>query len=118
METANQHKKQYDWLKQYQWQKGQSGNPSGGKKGKSLKTFLRETFEKMPDEEKAKFVKEHIDPEMAFRMAEGNPPQSIDMDANVTSEHLIKLESETAKILKQLNESSSSKSVNTKPVQE
>lgn len=79
--TASQHKKQYDWLKPYQWKKGQSGNPTGAKKGKSLKTFVRELLETMPDEEKIEFLK-FVAPEMVWRMAEGNPPQKLEGDAN------------------------------------
>lgn len=77
-DTKKQHKKQYDWLKQYQWQKGQSGNPNGSKTGKRMKTFAKEMFEKMDDEEKAKFLAE-LDPDFVWRMAEGNPETSTDI---------------------------------------
>ena len=82
--TQKQYKRQYDWLKQYQWQKGQSGNPGGMKKGtKSLKTFVRETLEAMDDEHKAEYLKE-IDPELAWKMGEGNPKQDVDAKVEET----------------------------------
>ena len=71
-ETAKQHRKQYDWLKQYQWQKGQSGNPAGAPRGKRLKTFAMELLERMTDEEKANFLKGQ-DSEFVWKMAEGMP---------------------------------------------
>ena len=71
-DTATQQKKQYDWLKPYQWQKGESGNPAGGKKGKKLKTLVAEMFEKMTDDEKREFLN-HIDPALVWQMGEGKP---------------------------------------------
>ena len=70
--TIKPHKKSYDWLKQYQFQKGNNANPNGRPKGKSLKTFVREMLESMDDENKAKYLKE-LDPEFVWKMGEGNP---------------------------------------------
>jgi len=88
---ATQHKKQYDWLKPYQWEKGQSGNPEGGKKGKRLKTMVAEMFENMTDEEKKEFLN-HIDPEIVWKMAEGNPrsEDKVELDIPSTLVELIK----------------------------
>jgi hypothetical protein len=75
METQEQHKKQYDWLKGYQFKKGTSGNPGGRKKGsKSLKVWAREYLEDLPDEEKIEFLST-IPGELVWRMAEGQPRQ-------------------------------------------
>lgn len=81
MNTAKQDKKQdYNWLKAYQFVKGQSGNPKGKEKGKkSLKTFAREFLESLPDEEKIKYLKT-LPTEIVWKMAEGMPDTKSDLD--------------------------------------
>ena len=78
-DTEKQHNKQnYDWLKQYQFQKGQSGNPNGAPKGKRLKTFALELLENMSDEDKATFLKT-LDPKTIWEMAEGKAEAKTDV---------------------------------------
>lgn len=55
------------------------GNKMGGrKKGKTLKEYSRDYLSKMTDEERVKFLNS-IDPDMVWRMAEGNPNQNTDL---------------------------------------
>lgn len=78
-DTQQQHKKQYDWLKGYQFVKGQSGNPGGRRKGsKSLKAFAKEYLETLSEDEKIKFL-ECLPEALVWKMAEGNPHSTTDL---------------------------------------
>jgi len=83
-DTEQQHKKQYDWLKQYQFQKGQSGNPGGARKGKKMKTLAAELLAGMSDEEKAEWLKTQSH-DFVWRMAEGNPANNVEVSGELTS---------------------------------
>ena len=75
MEEAQEQTNNRPWL----YKKGQSGNPGGRPKGsKSLKTWLKERFESMTDEERETFL-EGVNKIDLFKMAEGLPSQHTDV---------------------------------------
>ncbi len=105
---AEQEKKQYEWLKPWQFKKGQSGNPSGAKRGKKVKTYLAERFMAMTDKEKDAFLNQ-ISPDLAWRMAEGNPPQEVEHSGEVAMPFKIIIEKPDDR--KQLSEGTENKDV-------
>jgi hypothetical protein len=54
---------------------GQSGNPGGRPKGKTLKQYTRDKLAEMTDDEREKFL-EGLPKEIMWKMAEGMPEQS------------------------------------------
>lgn len=75
MDTEKQVPKQ---LQPYIWKKGQSGNPNGRPKGKTLKEFAREYLMSLPDEEKVDYLAS-LPTDIVWKMAEGNPATATDL---------------------------------------
>lgn len=70
-----------DQIKPYMWKKGQSGNPAGRPKGKTLKEWTKDYLSRMTDEERDEFM-QGIPKEVIWKMAEGNP--SEDKNVSIT----------------------------------
>lgn len=77
METENSNQTDKPWL----FKKGQSGNPGGRPKGKSLKDYAREMLAAMTDEERQEFM-HGIPKETIWKLAEGNPESKTDLTSN------------------------------------
>lgn len=68
------------WL----FKKGNTFGKLGGRpKGPSMKVWLRNKLAEMEEDERQEFVKD-LDKGFLFRMAEGNPKESFDVDQIVT----------------------------------
>lgn len=65
------------------FKKGFSGNPAGGKPGKSMKEFAREFLMAMTTEEKVAWLQSLNDPGLLWRMAEGQPDQKTNLEATI-----------------------------------
>jgi hypothetical protein len=73
--------KSYDWLKPHQFKAGNPGGP-GRPKGPTLKTWVKNHFESMSDEERAEFLNK-IEPIKAWEMGEGKPDTKSTVDATI-----------------------------------
>lgn len=62
---------------------GQTANPLGRPKGKTLKEYQAEKFRQMSDEEKEEYLKD-IPKGERWRMSEGNPKQDVESDNKTT----------------------------------
>jgi len=78
MEGEKQTPKQ---LQPYVWKKGQSGNPNGRPKGKTLKEFAREYLLSLPDDEKIEYLAS-LPTEIVWKMAEGSPHTTSDITSD------------------------------------
>lgn len=65
-------------LKPYLWKKGQSGNPNGRPKGKTLKEFARQYLESLPEDQKVDYLAS-LPTDIVWKMAEGMPQSNSDV---------------------------------------
>lgn len=96
-DADNQPPKQRFNLAKYMWKPGQSGNPAGRPKGKTMKEFAREYLTFMSNEDRIEFLNmcETID---VWKMAEGNPKESVDHSIDVMER--VRLDKKTEKAIK------------------
>lgn len=89
-------------LQKYVFKAGNTANLKGRPKGKSLKEFAREYFSRMPNKEKLKFLN-GLDPDIIWRMGEGNPATKIDAEIDIKVEKLEEIQKATQIILNEPN---------------
>ena len=69
-------------LKPFRFKPGVSGNPEGGAKGPSMKKFARRYLQSLSKNDRIRFLNS-IEPDVIWRMAEGNPETNLGGDLKV-----------------------------------
>ena len=77
-EQANIKPSPADRIKEWQYKKGQTGNPSGRPKGISLKEYARNKMLTMTDDEREEFLY-GLNKIEVWKQAEGNPDTKTDI---------------------------------------
>jgi len=83
-EPAKQAINKVDYIKPYQWKKGQSGNIMGRPKNKTMKEYARQYLERMTDEERDEWL-EGIEKDKIWEMSEGKAKQDLELSGEIQS---------------------------------